>query len=293
MKRSEFKKANAVMNRLAQIQANGNSDFSNIIGGEQMSGYAGEESYDGGDNYSGDYFAAKAPAHHAQANINPPQTDLRLTLTSQVGLSGVSSKSIASVPSVVAVLFGATKNSLPIFTNLGLTQNNRTLGATIDGIFTAGTASPTDNDLVLSSDTTTYSQIFADSKSSPMIAKGIRLQNSNATQLQASFTIGTVDSLGNSQNFPYTAASKQSAYQFSSTIIEDRNFNLLLDGNKSLNYTIYSPGAFGTTAGVGNSQSFTLYMYKQADVSKALHGKNPMQTAPQFSFPSQTLKIGK
>lgn len=287
MKRSELKKANAVMNRLAQIQANGNHDFSNIIGGEEMSGYAGDE-----DSFSGDYFAAK-PAAASHVNVNPPQTDLRLTLTNQLGVSGFSSKSSGTTPSVVAVLFGATKNSLTIYKNLGLTQNNLTLGATIDGVFTAGTASATDNDLVLSSDTTTYSQIFADSKTSPMVAKGIRLQNSNATQLQASFTIGTVDSLGNAQTFPYTAASKQSAYQFSSTIIEDRNFNLLLDGNKSINYTIYSPGAFGTTAGVGNSQSFTLYMYKQADVAKALHGKNPMQTAPAFSFPAQTLKIGK
>lgn len=287
MKRSDLRKANQVMNRLSQIQAKGNHDFSNIIGGEEMSGYTGEE-----DGFSGDYFAAK-PASHAHANINPPQTDLRLTLTSQVGVSGFSSKSASTTPSVVAVLFGATKNSLTIYKNLGLTQNNTALGATIDGVFTAGTASATDNDLVLASDTTTYSQIFADSKTSPMVAKGIRLQNSNATQLQASFTITTVDALGNAQNFPYTAASKQSAYQFSSTIIEDKNFNLLLDGNKSINYTIYSPGALGTTAGVGNSQSFTLYMYKQADVAKALHGKNPMQTAPAFAFPAQTLKIGK
>lgn len=282
------------MGHLSRIQASGNQDFSNIIGGddsyEEMEGYEGD-----GDNYEGDYFAKKKKhgGSSGRINVNPPQTDLRFTLTNQIGVSGFSSKTAVAVPSVVAVLFGATKNSLSLYVALGLTQNNRTLGSTIDGVFTAGTASATDNDLVLSSDTISYSQIFADTKTSPMIAKGLRLQNTNATQLSASFTIGTVDSLGNQATAPYTAASKQSAYQFSSSIIEDKNFNLLIDGNKAINYTIYSPGANGTTAGTGNSQSFTLYLYKQADVAQALKGKNPMQTAPQFQFPSQTLKIGK
>lgn len=280
------------MNQLARIQASGNQDFSNIIGGddsyEEMEGYEGDE-----DNYSGDYFAKKRGGATKRANVNPPQTDLRFTLTNQIGVSGSSSKSASSIPSVVAVLFGATKNSLSLYKALGLTQNNLTLGSTIDGIFTNGTASATDNDLVLTSDTISYSQIFADTKTSPLVAKGLRLQNSNATQLQASFTIGTVDSLGNQATAPYTAASKQSAYQFSSTIIEDRNFNLLLDGNKSINYTIYSPGQNGTTSGTGNAQSFTLYLFKQADVAQALKGKNPMQQAPAFNFPAQTLKIGK
>jgi hypothetical protein len=214
-------------------------------------------------------------------------------LTNQIGVSGFSSKSAVSIPSVVAVLFGANKNSLGLYPALGLTQNNLTLGATIDGVFVAGTASATDSDLVLSSDTITYSQIFADTKNSPLVAKGIRLQNSNATQLQASFQIGTVDSLGNTANAPYTAASKFSAYQFQSSIIQDNNFNLLLDGNKSISYTIYSPGANGTTSGTGNAQSFTMYLYRQADVAMALKGKAPIQTAPTFNFPSQTLKIGK
>ncbi len=284
------------MNSLARIQASGNADFSNIIGGddsfEENSNYE-DDNYEDDDNYSGDYFAKKKGGKAKRANVNPPQTDLRLTLTNQIGIAGSSSKSATSIPSVVAVLFGATKNSLPIYKSLGLTQNNTTLGSTIDGQFTAGTASATDNDLVLSSDTISYSQIFADTKTSPMVAKGLRLANTNQTQLQASFTIGTVDSLGNQATAPYTAASKQSAYQFSSTIIEDRNFNLLLDGNKLINYTIYSPGQFGTTGGVGNSQSFTLYLFKQADVAQALKGKNPMQQAQQFQFPAQTLKIGK
>lgn len=282
------------MGQLAAIQNKGNHDFSNIIGAddsyEEMSSYEGEDSYE---DYSGDYFAKQKRTAPKRANVNPPQTDLRFTLTNQIGVSGFSSKSAVSIPSVIAVLFGATKNSLGLYPALGLTQNNLTLGSTIDGVFTAGTASATDSDLVLASDTISYSQIFSDSRTSPLIAKGLRLQNSNATQLSTSFTIGTVDSLGNTQNAPYTAASKQSAYQFSSTIIEDRNFNLLLDGNKSINYTIYSPGAGGTTSGAGNAQSFTLYLYKQADVAMALKGKNPMQVAPQFSFPSQTLRIGK
>ncbi len=281
------------MGQLSKIQARGNNDFSNIIGGddsyEEMGNY---EDYEGEDNYSGDYFAKKS-AGPKRANVNPPQTDLRFTLTNQIGVSGLSSKSAATTPSVIAVLFGATKNSLGLYPALGLTQNNLTLGATIDGVFVAGTASATDSDLVLASDTISYSQIFSDSRTSPFVAKGLRLANSNATQLATSFTIGTVDSLGNTQVAPYTAASKQSAYQFSSTIIEDKNFNLLLDGNKSINYTISSPGQGGTTSGAGNAQSFTLYLYKQADVAMALKGKNPMQVAKPFQFPSQTLRIGK
>lgn len=292
MKRSEIKKANDVMNQLGKIQASGNHDFSNIIGGDESYEEMMGDNYED-DNYDGDYFAKQRGGGAKRANVNPPQTDIRLSLTNQIGVSGSSSKTGGAVPSVVAVLFGATKNSLGLFPALGLTQNNLTLGSTIDGVFTAGTASATDNDLVLSSDTSSYSQIFSDTRTSPMVAKGLRLQNSNATQLATSFTIGTVDSLGNTQNSPYTAASKQSAYQFSSTIIEDKNFNVLLDGNKSINYTIYSPGQGGTTASVGNTQSFTLYMFKQADVAMALRGKNPMQQAPQYRFPSQTLRIGK
>jgi hypothetical protein len=293
MKRSDIKKANDVMNQLGKIQASGNHDFSNIIGVDDSYAEMNGDNYED-DNYEDDYFAKKRGGGSARrANVNPPQTDIRLSLTNQIGVSGSSSKSGATTTSVVAVLFGATKNSLGLFPALGLTQNNLTLGSTIDGVFTAGTASATDRDLVLSSDTSSYSQIFSDTRTSPMVAKGLRLQNSNATQLATSFTIGTVDSLGNTQNSPYTAASKQSAYQFSSTIIEDKNFNVLLDGNKSINYTIYSPGQGGTTASVGNTQSFTLYMFKQADVGMALKGKNPMQQAPQFQFPSQTLRIGK
>jgi hypothetical protein len=300
MKRSDFKKASAIMGKLKDIDARGSHDFSNVIGDdsfEETDGYY--EDYDGEDNYEDEYFAR--PQRRKQGSnrnvANVPQTDLIFTLTNQIGLVGLSGKSATTYSKTQVAFFGATKNSLATFPALGLTQFTPVLNAQIDGFLFQGqgvSSNASDVDLVLSSETTTYSQIFGDSRTSPFVAKGIRLDNTNTTQLRTTFQVVTVDSLGALKQEPYTPQSKKSAFQFDPTIIEDDRFNILLDGDKALYYNTFAPGQGGTTAGQPNAQRFTMFLFRQADIAKAVRGGKPITNLPRYGGPAaQPLRIQK
>jgi hypothetical protein len=185
-------------------------------------------------------------------------------------------------------LFGATQNLIPGIPGLGVTKLNPALGVVIDGNFYAGTANATDKDLTVSSDTSTYVQIVSESKSSPYVVIGNKLFCTTQSQLINTYQTVEVDVLGRSLNVPYTPFDKQSAFQFSSVIIEDTEFQLKLDGNMSLQYTLFSPGASGAPSGTSNTVKFSMYLYSIVEANRALSGKSTIVKSQTKRMPTST-----
>lgn len=289
MKRSDFRKANEVMGKLSQIHARGEAEFSNMYGDEDNFDEDSDNfEYGDQDNYAG--------KKRGGTNFDPAQTDIRFYIQNNIGIAASTTLTNVLWPSITVTLFGANKNSLSYIRALGLVSaqaGSAALGVTIDGTLVAGTTNATNSDLEVGSDTTSYGQIFADSSVNPMVAKVLRLNNSNTTQLGAGFSIQTTNNLGETTSKPYTATSKKSANQYDPTIIDDANFNIKLDGNTIITYTLYSPGIAGTTAGVANNQYFTMHLYRQVDVARSINGKGALKQARTYQVPGQTLTIRK
>ncbi len=288
-------KEKQVMDQIQRLNNRGEANFSSLTGDDDMyesdsfersslsDGY--EDGEDGYEQYAAPQQRRSRPAG---GKLNVPQRTISINIQNNIGVAGFSGKSAGLNPQAQVTLFGATQNGLPGVPGLGITKLNPTLGVVIDGTLYAGTANATDQDLIISSDTASYRQIFAESQSSPYQVYGNKLFCSTQAQLANTYQTVEVDLLGRNLTVPYTPFDKQSAYQFSTTIIEDPGFTLKLDGNMSIVYTIFSPGTSGVPSGTGNLVKMSIYLYKIVEANRALSGKGNVVTSRTKQMPTGT-----
>lgn len=285
----DLRKEKEVMDKISRLNARGEMNFSN---------YDGDDMYDGDDfeDYEDfeqlgalDSYDGYAPKGRGRSGVlKAPQRTISINIQNNVGITTFTAKTAGTVPSIVVTLFGATVNGLPGVAGLGTVKSNPTLGVMIDGILYPGTASATDQDLTVTSDTSSYKQIFAESQASPYEVYGNKIFCTAQSQLIQTYQTIENDVLGRQLTVPYTPFDKQSAFQFSSTIIEDSEFRLKLDGNMSLQYTLFSPNTSGVPAGTSNAVKFSFYLYKIVEANRILNGKAPVVTSKTKRMPSST-----
>ncbi len=294
-------KEKEVMDKIQALQNRGEANFSNYDGDDdsyEEDMYEDEDdsyermgslNYEGGDD---NYAPKKKPVSMKQKSahgvLSAPQRTISINIANNIGVAGFSGKSVGTYPSATITLFGATQNSLPGIPALGVTKLTPALGARIDGYLYAGTANATDVDITVSSDTSTYGQIFSESKSSPYVVVGNKLFCTVQGQLINTYQTVEVDLLGRNLTVPYTPFDKQSAFQFSSVIIEDTEFQLKLDGNMSLQYTLFTPGASGAPSNTSNSVKISMYLYSIVEANRALSGKSTIVQSKTKRMPTST-----
>jgi len=294
MKKVDLNKAVNLVNRIQNLEARGEAQFSSMNGrdesyiGDNYDGYEGYgqglQAYDGQDNYAGQ-------GGGRPAQMTAPQRTIKFSLENRTGIAGFTT---VAATDVTVEFFGATTNALPGTAALGILKAApTTLSAVIDGIRYNGltAANITNTDIVVTGAPAAYRQILAESQSSPYEVFGNKIFCSNQSQLIQDYNTIERDLLGRTLTVPYTPSDKLSAFQFSGTIIEDPEFRLKLDGNQALQYLIYAPGNGGTTAGSTNKVTFSLYLYKITEASRALSGKNTVVQAKTSRMPQGTQNL--
>ena len=293
-------KEKQVMDEIQRLQNMGEAQFSNMDGDDDM--YEDEDdsfermgslNYEGGedDNYAPKRKPISMKPQKAHGVLSAPQRTISINLANNIGVAGFSGKSVGTYPSATLTLFGATQNNVAGVPGLGVTKLQPALGVTIDGRLYAGTANATDSDLTVSSDTASYTQIFAESQSSPYVVVGNKLFSTVQNQLINTYQTVEVDLLGRNLTVPYTPFDKQSAFQFSSVIIEDTEFQLKLDGNMSLQYTLFTPGASGAPLNTSNTIKISMYLYSIVEANRALSGKSTIVKSATRRMPTSNQQI--